>query len=261
MTDPVPHLTSEALGALPGVRHAFFTREGGVSEGVYSSLNTGYGSGDDPDRVTENRRRAMAALSREAGDLNTVYQVHGRKAVPVERPWPRKEAPKADAMVADRPGVVLGILTADCLPALFADAEAGVIGAAHAGWRGLLAGILEATVEAMEALGAERRRIHAALGPAIGRKSYEVGPEFPAPFLDADPDNADFFEAAHRDGHHLFDLQGCAARALATLDLAAIEPLSRDTCAEDANFFSYRRTTLDGGGDYGRGLSAIVLAG
>ena len=113
----------------------------------------------------------------------------------------------------------------------------------------------------MEALGAERRRIHAALGPAIGRKSYEVGPEFPAPFLDAEPDNADFFEAAHRDGHHLFDLQGCAARALATLDLAAVEPLSRDTCAEDANFFSYRRTTLEGGGDYGRGLSAIVLAG
>ena len=203
----------------------------------------------------------MATLGRDAGDLNTVYQVHGRDAVNVERPWRRGDAPKADAMVTDRPGVVLGILTADCLPALFADGGAGVVGAAHTGWRGLLAGVLESTVEAMEALGAERRRIHAALGPAIGRKSYEVGPEFPAPFLDADPANADYFEAAAKDGHHLFDLRGCAERSLGKLGLAAVEPLSRDTCAEDSQFFSYRRTTLEGGGDYGRGLSAIVLEG
>ncbi|MGE0744072.1 MAG: peptidoglycan editing factor PgeF [Rhodospirillales bacterium] len=249
------------LDGAPGVRHAFFTRDGGVSGGIYASLNCGFGSGDRREDVAENRARALRRLDPDAGGLVTAHQVHSADAVTVTAPWKPGEAPRADAMVTDRPGVALGILTADCAPVLFADAGAGVIGAAHAGWRGALTGVLEATVAAMEGLGADRSRIRAAIGPCIGRASYEVGPEFPAPFLAADADAATLFDPSPRPGHHRFDLEGYAWRRLVRLGLAAVDAAGRDTCAEDAAFFSYRRTCLNGGRDYGRGLSAIVLAG
>jgi polyphenol oxidase len=241
------------------VRHGFFTREGGVSEGIFASLNCGLGSGDDAARVTENRRRAMAALGLAGDDLATCYQVHSATAVVVDAPWPAAERPRADAMVTRRRGVALGILTADCAPVLFADAEAEVIGAAHAGWRGAVSGVLEATVAAMVELGASPARIQAGIGPCIAQPSYEVGPEFPAPFLAAAPADADLFLPAPRAGHFLFDLAGYVARRLERLGLAHIEHTGGDTAAEQRRFFSYRRTCLSGEKDYGRALSAICL--
>jgi hypothetical protein len=253
-------ITAKTLMDSTRLRHGFFTRKGGVSEGIYSSLNCGLGSGDDPAKVGENRARAMALLELPAPALATVYQHHSADVVRVETPSPQAARPKADAMVTVRPGVALGIGTADCAPVLFADAAAGVIGAAHAGWRGAVGGVLEATVKAMTELGAEPARIHAAIGPTIGQASYEVGPEFPAPFLAQDPANARFFIPAKRRGHFMFDLPGYVAARLRRLGLGAVEDLARDTCAEADAFFSYRRTTLLGEKDYGRGLSAIALA-
>lgn len=248
-----------ALGA-PALRHAFFTRAGGVSAGLYASLNCGLGSGDDPAHVAENRRRAMAALGLGAGKLATLYQVHGAAVATVDESWAPSERPRADALVTRRTGVALGILTADCAPVLLADATAGVIGAAHAGWRGALAGVLEATVAAMAAQGAEPRRIVAAVGPAIQQASYEVGPEFPAAFLAADPANAALFREAPRAGHFLFDLTGYAAQRLERLGLARVECAAGDTAADAERFFSYRRSCLNQEPDYGRALSAIALA-
>jgi YfiH family protein len=191
--------------------------------------------------------------------LLTAYQVHSPDVATVTAPWRREEAPKVDAMVTDRPGITLGILTADCVPVLFADAGAGVIGAAHAGWRGALTGVLQATVEAMRALGARTAHIAAGIGPAIALRSYEVGPEFPAPFLAQDPANVAFFLPSVRPDRHMFDLPGYVARQLAGLGLAQVERLANDTCAEADRFFSYRRATLKGETDYGRDLSAISL--
>jgi YfiH family protein len=254
-------LTVAAFNDTRGIRHAFFTREGGVSGGLYAALNCGFGSGDDPACVTENRARALAAADMPAESLVTAYQVHSPDVAVVQRIWRREDAPKVDAMVTDRPGITLGILTADCGPVLFADAEARVIGAAHAGWRGALTGVLQATVAAMEALGAKRARITAALGPCIAQRSYEVGPEFPAPFLAQDPGTAAFFAASARERHHMFDLPGYVAHRLHALGLGQVERLPNDTCAEADRFFSYRRATLRGERDYGRGLSAICLEG
>ena len=189
----------------------------------------------------------------------TVYQVHSDRAAVADAPWEREAAPRADALVTATPGLALGILTADCVPVLFADAKARVVGAAHAGWRGALGGVLESAVEAMEGLGAERRRIVAGIGPAIAQRSYEVGPEFPAPFLEQSEENRDLFYPARRKGHFLFDLKAYAARRLALLSLAAVNSLPCDTCAEEHRFFSYRRACLRGESDYGRGLSAICL--
>ena len=247
-----------ALDAQP-IRHGFFTREGGVSSGIFASLNCGLGSSDDPAHVQENRRRAMAALGLAADRLATVFQVHSAAVATAEAVWPLSERPRADALVTRRPGIALGILTADCAPVLFADTVAGVIGAAHAGWRGALSGVLEATVAAMAALGAEHRRIAAGIGPAIQQASYEVGPEFPAPFLAEDPSNAAFFRAAPRAGHFHFDLTGYAARKLERLGLSRIERAPGDTAADAARFFSYRRSCLRQEPDYGRALSAIAL--
>jgi YfiH family protein len=255
---PAP-LTASVLDGLPGVRHAFFTRTGGVSEGLYAGLNCGSGSNDDPDRVAKNRARAMAHMGLGEDRLVAAYQVHSNRVAVVERPWRRADAPKVDAMVTRQPGIALGILTADCVPVLLADAEAGVIGAAHAGWRGALDGVVGAVVAAMTGLGARAERIAAAIGPAIGAKSYEVGPEFPAPFLAQAPDNADFFTAAPREGHFLFDIQGYVARRIAAAGVTRVETLARDTCAEEALFFSYRRSCQRGEPDYGRDLSAIAL--
>lgn len=252
-------LTTGPLNDLAAVRHGFFCRTGGVSEGLFSSLNCGYGSGDDPAKVSENRRRAMAMLDLDGARLVTAYQVHSPDVVEVREPWSRETAPRADAMVTRERGLALGILTADCVPVLFAEAGAGVVGAAHAGWKGALTGVAEATVAAMTALGAERRRIVAGIGPAISQRSYEVGPEFPAPFLEQDARNADFFCPAKRDGHFLFDLKGYVARRVAGLGVGTIQTLPCDTCAEDERFFSYRRACHRKETDYGRGLSAIYL--
>ncbi len=252
-------IQAPTLADLDGVQHRFFTRLGGVSAGLYSSLNCGYGSGDEPDNVRENRRRAAAAFDLGEAGLLTVHQIHSSEVLTVAADrWSSPGAPKADAMVTDRPGVALGVLAADCAPVLMADARAGVIGAAHAGWKGALGGVVEATIAAMERLGARREDMQAAIGPCIGRDSYEVGPEFPAPFLAQDDANAAFFRSAARAGHFLFDLAGYLAQRLALAGVPACAT-GHDTLAAKDDFFSYRRNTLQGVRDYGRGLSAIAL--
>lgn len=251
--------TSDKLAEAPGIAHGFFGRAGGVSNGLYASLNCGAGSADDRAAVAENRRRALERLGLDPPRLVTVYQVHGR-AVHVATTGPAAgDRPRADAMVSDRPGLALGILTADCAPVLLADPVARVIGAAHAGWQGALGGVIEAVVAAMAALGAEPGRIAAAIGPAIGRDSYEIGPEFQRRFLDHDAANARFFRAGRRADHPHFDLPAYVARRLRDAGVATIDPLDRDTCGQDGRYFSYRRSRLRDEADYGRQLSAIVL--
>jgi YfiH family protein len=248
------------LDSHSAVRHAFFTREGGVSDGIYSSLNCGFGSGDDQDRVERNRAIAASRLGLPADRLVSCHQVHGTATIKVERPWRRQDNPRADGMVSAVPGIALGVLAADCAPVLFADPEAQVIGAAHGGWRGALSGVMEATVEAMTALGARAERVRAGIGPCIGQPSYEVGPEFAARFAAEDASSARFFRPALRPGHFLFDLPGYIAHRLSRLGLAEIERTPHDTAAEEALFFSYRRACRRGETDYGRGLAAIALA-
>ena len=252
-------MTAEPITHAPGVRHGFFTRQGGVSEGRYASLNCGLGSADEPARVRENRARAMAALgAAPAAALVSVYQVHSARAVIVEAPFHADARPQADALVTRRRGLALGILTADCAPVLLADAEAGVIGAAHAGWRGAREGILEATLDAMQRLGARRERTVAAIGPAIGPQSFEVGPEFHATFTASDAEAGTLFTPADRPQHYRFDLPGYLSRRLAACGIASPAVVACDTYA-DERFISYRRVTHAGGGDYGRQLSAIML--
>lgn len=257
--DPAALWRAGPLADCPDIAHGFFGRQGGVSEGLYSTLNCSFGSADEPERVAHNRGRAMARLGVEPDRLTTVRQVHSATVVAVERPWARDDAPAADALVSATPGVALGILTADCVPVLFADAQAQVIGAAHAGWRGALGGILDATVAAMQALGAARQRLVAGIGPAIALASYEVGPDLRDPFLAADPANAAWFRPAARPGHFFFDLPGYVAHRLAGLGVATVTNLSLDTCADEARFFSYRRSCHARVPDYGRQLSAIAL--
>lgn len=255
----MPRLTTGVLNRIEGVRHAFFTRNGGVSQGIYASSNCGFGSRDAAAAVAENRARAMRRIDADPAKLVTLSQVHSADVVEVAAPWRRGDAPRADAMVTRVPGIVLGILTADCAPVLFADAEARVVGAAHAGWRGALSGVLEATVAAMCRMGASPRGIVAAIGPAIGRASYEVGPEFPAPFLAQDASNSAFFFPAETPGRHLFDLKGYAAARLAAAGLSEVAVLPNDTRMENRRFFSYRRACLRGEPNYGRQLSAILV--
>ena len=252
-------ITLRVLDGEPGIRHAFFTRQGGVSEGIYASLNCGFGSADAPDKVAQNRALAAAHLSLAADRLVSCHQVHGTATVTVEHAWRREDNPRADGMVSAVPGIALGILAADCAPVLFADPAAGVIGAAHGGWRGALAGIMERTVAAMMALGARPQRIHAAIGPCIAQPSYEVGPEFAAAFNAVEDGNARFFKPAPRPEHRFFDLPGFIADRLTRLGLAAVECAGYDTAAEEDLFFSYRRACRRGEGDYGRGLAAIAL--
>ncbi|HEX9647394.1 MAG TPA: peptidoglycan editing factor PgeF [Alphaproteobacteria bacterium] len=255
-------LTDAGLAAAPGVAHGFFTRRGGVSAGVYGSLNCGLGSGDAGAAVAENRARAMAALRLGPEALVTGYQVHGIEVRIIdgnETAGERRARRHTDAAVTSAPGIALGVLTADCAPVLLADPEARVIGAAHAGWRGALAGVVEATVAAMERLGASRGAIVAAIGPCIAAESYEVGPEFPAPFLADDAASARFFAPRRSGGRLSFDLAGYLAWRLGRLGLGEVGATGGDTCADDAAFFSYRRAYRRGETDYGRLLSAIAL--
>ena len=258
MIEPISHGLLEDPGGR--VRHGFFGRVGGVSNGLYRSLNCGYGSGDDPEAVAENRARAMSACGMPTAALCTAYQIHSADALVVTAPWPRDEAPRVDAMATATPGLALAILTADCVPVLLADREAGVIGAAHAGWRGALNGVLEAAVSVMLGLGAQAKDIRAVIGPAIGPASYEVGPEFPAPFLARNPRNEDLFTPAEREGHVLFDITGYVSRRLAALGVAAIGTTGGDTCGEAERFFSYRRSVHQGEPDYGRNISIVALS-
>jgi polyphenol oxidase len=255
-----PHLVADSLRR-DGIVHGFFGRQGGVSAGPFDSLNCALTTGDRPGDIGENRRRAASALGIAPERLVSTYQVHGAEVVEVDAPWPIDARPKADAMVTRRPGVMLGILTADCAPILFADREAGVVGAAHAGWRGARLGVAEATVAAMRRLGADPARIDAAIGPCIAQASYEVGPEFPGPFLAEDAANARFFRPGARDGRHMFDLAGYVAHRLDALGLRSVARLDRDTCAEADRFFSYRRTCLAGETKFGCEISAIAIRG
>jgi YfiH family protein len=242
-----------------GIRHAFFTREGGVSTGLYDSLNGGLGSSDDPARVNENRRRMTDRFGLPADALVSLYQIHSADAVVVERPWSREARPRADGMVTRTPGLVLGITTADCGPVLFADAQAGVVGAAHAGWRGALGGVLDATLDAMETLGAERGRTVAVLGPMIRQDAYEVGPELVAGFRSADLANERFFRPAARNAHAMFDLAGYIGASLRQAGIGQVVDLGLCTYADEKRFFSYRRATHRGEADYGRLIAAIAL--
>ncbi|MGE0766901.1 MAG: peptidoglycan editing factor PgeF [Hyphomicrobiaceae bacterium] len=255
---PTP-ITADCIAEAAGVAHGFFTREGGVSEGIYAALNCGAGSRDDRACVLENRKRVAAALGVAGKPLMTCHQVHSADVVTVTEPWETGHNPKADAMVTKMPGLVLGALAADCAPVLFADPEARVIGAAHAGWKGALAGVLEATIAAMERLGARRSGIRAALGPCIGPTAYEVGPEFEARFLAADPAYDRFFRRPSPGARPHFDLPGFVLGRLGEARLDSVENCTRCTFADEARLFSYRRATHRGEPDYGRQVSAIVL--
>jgi YfiH family protein len=252
-------LRAASLAHCAGVRHGFFTREDGASEGLYASLNGGVGSYDVPENVSENRARMAAALGIPRDRFITADQIHSAEVVVAERPWALDNRPRADAIVTKIPNLAVGVSTADCGPVLFADPQARVVGAAHAGWRGALAGILEAALAAMERLGAERRRIVAALGPMIRQPHYEVGNEFVARFTAADPDNQRFFAAAERADHAMFDLAGYIRARLTGAGLGRIEDLGACTYAEPTRFFSYRRATHYGEPDYGRHINAIAL--
>ena len=252
-------MTADCLAEGADIAHGFFTREGGVSGGIYGSLNCGTGSKDDRAAVLENRRRVVDALGAPEKPLLTCHQVHSADAIVVTEPWQTGQSPKADGMVTCVPGIVLGALAADCAPVLFADPEARVIGAAHAGWKGALTGVLEATVRAMETIGAQRHRIRAALGPCIGPEAYEVGPEFEARFLDADAANARFFRRPAAGSRPYFDLPGFVLDRLAAAGLDTVENCTRCTYSDTSGLFSYRRSTHRGEADYGRQVSAIVL--
>jgi YfiH family protein len=252
-------IRSSQLSGLPRVRHAFFTREGGVSEGVYASLNGGQGSSDQTDRVQENRRRMAEALGAPDGVV-TAFQVHSPTAVIATKAWTRADAPRADAIATNTARLAIGVTVADCGPILLADGGAGVVGAAHAGWRGALDGVLESAIVKMEELGAGRRNIVAAIGPLIRQPSYEVGPEFVARFHDADKGNSRFFAPSNRAGHALFDLPGFIAGRLTAAGVGTIDDLGLDTYSDEARFFSYRRTTHRRESDYGRLIAAIALA-
>ncbi len=252
-------MTVEVLRAqaLDGVAHGFLGRRGGVSTGVVAGLNTGLGSGDDPAAITENRARVVDAVLPGAA-LCGLYQVHSASVVRVLTAFPDGERPQGDAMVTERPNILLGILTADCAPVLLADRDAGVVGAAHAGWKGALAGVTDATIAQMEKLGARADRIAAAVGPCIARASYEVDMGFVERFCATDPENERFF-AENRPGHARFDLEAYVVQRLAAAGVRRIEALGQDTYAQEDRFFSFRRATHRGEADYGRQLSVIGL--
>jgi polyphenol oxidase len=253
-----PFLTAELL-RIPGVAHGFFTRVGGASQGVYASLNAGVGSRDAPEAVTENRARVAATLGAAPERLAVPFQIHSPNAVAITELWPADARPRCDALVTATPGLALGVTGADCGMILFADQRARVIGAAHAGWKGALSGVVEATVTAMERLGAKRDSIVAALGPCIGYKSYEVGPEFVAAFEDAGDDTARYFAPGRRADHSMFNLNAYIAGRAERAGIGRFEDLRLDTYADESRFFSYRRATHRKEPDYGRLVSVIVM--
>ena len=249
---------SSLLAAIPGLRHAFFTREGGVSGEIYESLNGGLGSNDDPANVLENRRRMAEQMGVMPDNFISVHQIHSPDAVVATGPWPDDTRPRADAIVTRTEGIAIGVTAADCGPILFADAGARVIGAAHAGWKGALTGVLESTIDAMEKLGADRSGIVAAIGPLIRQHSYEVGGEFVERFLDADGDNKSFFIPSVRSGHAMFDLAGFIRMRLENAGVLMIDDIGVDTYS-DPRFYSYRRSVHRKEPDYGRHVHAIAL--
>jgi YfiH family protein len=251
-------LGSPLLAAVPGLRHAFFSREGGVSDGIYASLNGGLGSNDDPADVTENRRRMAEQMGVPPSHFLGVHQIHSPDTVVATGPWEGASRPRADAIVTRTEGLAIGVTAADCGPILFVDPNARVIGAAHAGWKGALTGIVESTVEAMEKLGAERAGIVAAIGPLIRQDSYEVGNEFVERFMDADAENAVFFIPAAREAHAMFDLAGFIRKRLENAGVLMIDDIGVDTYS-DERFFSYRRSVHRKEPDYGRHVHSIVL--
>jgi len=252
-------MITAATLTLSGFRHGFFTRQGGVSAGIYASLNAGIGSHDAAANVTENRARMAASLGVQSDRLLTAYQIHSPDVVVADTPWPPDARPRADAIVTRTPGLAIGVSTADCGPILLAEPVARVIGAAHAGWRGALGGVAEAAIAAMEKLGADRGRIRTALGPMIRQNNYEVGPDLIARFAAEDGDSARFFKPAAREGHAQLDLAGYIAARLSRAGIEQIEDLGLCTYADAARFFSFRRTTHRGEADYGRHVNAIVL--
>jgi polyphenol oxidase len=252
-------LGSPLLSAIPGLRHAFFTRDGGVSGGIYGSLNGGLGSDDDPAHVAENRRRMAEAMDVSPENFLSVWQVHSPDALTVSGPWEGVSRPRADAMVTRTENLAIGVTAADCGPILLVDPNARVIGAAHAGWKGALTGIVESTVEAMEKLGADRAGIVAAIGPLIRQHSYEVGSEFVERFIEADAENAPFFIPSDRKGHAMFDLAGFIRMRLENAGVLMIDDIGVDTYS-DERFYSYRRSVHRKEPDYGRHVHAIALA-
>ncbi|WP_334175981.1 peptidoglycan editing factor PgeF [Pseudoxanthobacter sp.] len=253
-------IVAEELAGLAGIRHGFFTREGGVSSGLYASLNTGLGSSDDRAAVLENRARVARALGVEPANFVTAYQIHSPTVHVVDTVWAPGEGPQADALVCRRPGIAIGVSAADCGPLLFADAAAGVVGAAHAGWKGAFGGVIEATLAAMEAEGADRANVVAVLGPTISQAAYEVGPEFVARFRAADPQNDVFFRPSGREDHALFDLPAYIGRRLVAAGVGRAGDVGLCTYADEQRFFSFRRTTHRGEADYGRLVAAIALS-
>jgi YfiH family protein len=254
-------LQAKSLSRSDRIRHGFFTRDGGVSDGVYASLNGGVGSKDDMALVAENRARMARALNVAPTNFVTCFQIHSPDVVIAERPWTPESRPKADAIVTKVSGLAIGVSTADCGPVLFADEQAGVIGAAHAGWRGAFMGVIEKTIAAMETLGADRNRMVAALGPLIRKQNYEVSRNFVEEFLRADEAHAQFFSPAAREGHAMFDLPGFVAARIARSGVGFFEDLQLCTYADAERFYSYRRSVHRAEPDYGRHVNAIVLAG
>jgi len=256
MLEPIE---ADCLKSLTGIRHGFFTRAGGVSEGIYASLNCGPGSRDAPDNVADNRQRIARHLGATTSDVVTLYQVHSATALPVSGPVAAEDRPKADAVVTATPGLAIGILTADCAPVLFADPDARVVGAAHSGWRGAVGGVLAATVAEMERLGAQRERIRAAIGPCISREAYEVGPEFELEFLKSCSDNTRFFFRNSPNARSHFDLPAFVEEQLKRAGIGRIERQTACTYKNESYFYSYRRSQHREEGDYGRQISAIVV--
>jgi polyphenol oxidase len=252
-------LESLLLSSVPGIRHAFFTRAGGVSSGIYAGLNAGLGSKDEPQHVQENRRRMAAALDVPPEKLLTLHQIHSPDVVVATEPWPTQVRPKGDAMVTKVPGIALGVTAADCAPVLMVDPKARVIGAAHAGWKGALSGVLEATIDTMVGQGAARDDIIVGLGPMLRQRNYEVGMEFVARFEEADAGNARFFASASRHGHAMFDLPGYIHARLSAAGVLMVDDIDLCTYADEESFFSYRRSTHRKEADYGRHIHAIVL--
>jgi len=252
-------LQARSLAPLPGISHGFFTREGGVSDGVYESLNGGTGSEDAPAKVAENRALMAAAVGVRPERFLTCYQIHSPEVVVAETPWSQEQRPRADAIVTKTPGLAIGISTADCGPVLLADPKARVIGAAHAGWRGALTGVIEATIAAMERLGGKRSQIVAAAGPMIRQESYEVGQDLIDRFVAIESSNVRFFKPAGRPGHAMFDLAGFVLSRLRRCEVASAEDLGHCTYADPTQFYSYRRATHRGEPDYGRHINVIAL--